>query len=123
VKQFVIDTTSLAYKRFTEAGFSIDEMSVLDSGNGEIKLRGKFTCVCGKVEYFQIIFNFNVYMDISSSTNLPISFVRTYTKDYEVDIARLLEVNGAVSVEHLRKDGYTEEQIKEIRKPYERIAA
>ena len=96
-----VNRTSNAYHRMTQAGFIIDEIMQI-AGTRRISCR--FTCVCGRIEEVMV--------------EADATFMELYSYGDRVDIAQLLENCGAVSVEHLRQDGYTEDQIKEIRKSY-----
>jgi hypothetical protein len=90
ITKYTLDTASEAYKRMELAGFTIIRFEhVGDMG------RALFKCVCGKLECIA----FKIDKD-------------------EIDVAAILENSGAVSVEHLQKDGYNPAQIEEIRKGY-----
>lgn len=96
-----LDRTTAAYKRMTEAGFTFeDPIEVLQGGKRCWAIT--FTCVCGKKEVA-------LWQADQVSEFIP------------MDICEILEYGGAVSVKHLEEDGYTPEQIAEIRKPYENL--
>ena len=61
----------------------------------------EFTCVCKRKEM------------------LMTSMDGTYYSGHKIDAARIIENSGALSVEHLREDGYSEEQISYIRRAYD----
>lgn len=87
-----------ARARLEKMGFILDDSSIhtLPSDFGGTLVRGRFTCVCGKREYFNI--------DTGST---PIQ---------QVDICAMLLEAGVAAPEHLRADGYTEEQIADIQR-------
>ncbi len=109
-----LDTSSEAYGRLTRAGFTIDEWSLHAWGFSsfgfmpaaevfrwqEYQVTCNFTCVCGKRE--------TIVCQIEGA------------EVYEpIDIAQKIEDFGGIDEEHLRSDGYSEEQIKHIRKEYD----
>lgn len=95
-----VDEKSEAYKRVTAAGFTIDRLAVDYVPEKSAYLMSiNFTCVCGTQE---ILVN--------------------YFEDYiagVIDAAKMIEDADALSEDHLREDGYTEDEIKRIRAPYE----
>ncbi len=93
------NTTTPAYSRLKEAGFSVKDFDVFFNKQYDAFIHSvTFVCVCGTVE--------------------RLSWLNDAV-EHNADVAQKIEAVGAVSEEHLREDGYTEEQIKEIRKPYE----
>ena len=108
---FTLDRTSAAYRRITKAGFTINDLTITEGKDYNTHvISTDFTCVCGKKEYLQFIYH--PWEDWVNSKIVTI-------ENNLVDIAALLENIGAVSVKHLQDDGYTEEQIKQIRAAYE----
>lgn len=108
-----IDRESEIYKKAVAAGFSFGPIyaSIVDDSfkcgdNREIHLSAEFTCVCGKKEYLHTIL-WPVYGNFHYAMNLR-----------RLDIAKMLESAGAFSEDHLRKDGYSEQAILEIRKHF-----
>lgn len=93
-----IDTESEAYKRVKSAGFEINNLEHGDRPNG-YWVRVEFTCVCGTRELLPIL--------MDEKPQEPF------------DIAKVLEEGGQLSAEHLKADGYTDEQIKYIRRAYD----
>lgn len=87
---------SPAYFRMIAAGFIFGEVS---QEWGE-RYTGHIVCVCGRVEHYSI-------------WNKDIRVVNT-----QPDIASVIEAVGAISARHLKRDGFTHQQIKEIRKAY-----
>lgn len=111
-----INRSTPAYKRITIAGFNINKIDVVDSYWGDSILRAMFTCVCGRVEYLQVNLADLVPSDKWSWVGeLPVPWV----VDKLVDVAAIIEHIGAISEGHLRADGFTEEEIKHIRRAYE----
>lgn len=100
---------SPALKRLTTAGFTIDK-TLLNRYKDCFNIYWRFTCVCGRTEPANISFN--------KEKGLPIWVKKLTNRSYEADIAYLMEVRGDISVEHLRKDGYSEDEIKHIRRAY-----
>lgn len=99
-----VDRASEAYKRIMSAGFRIANVNLRKSYVGEEKIYTpviRFECVCGRVETAE---GFVYY----GRNELP----------KRLDIAQMIEEAGAVSVQHLKEDGYTEEQITYIRRYY-----
>ena len=90
-----VDRSSESYQRITAAGFTIEDGLPI----GE-SIAYFFRCVCGKEEMGII----------SKEENIP------------YDIAGAIERAGGVSETHLRKDGYSEEDIKRIRAPYKGLS-
>ncbi len=88
-----IDRDSNAYHRVVAAGFSIGDAEYFDGHY----IRIPFTCVCGRTEQLNYI-----------GPHDPSAF----------DVAAIMEEAGALSVEHLRADGYSEIEIEKIRRPY-----
>lgn len=100
-----LNRSSPAYKRMTKAGFTFkDPVAWQDKSY----LYCDFTCVCGKEEHITAT---------KVSEKAP-NFKQVYLKDNSWDVAQVIEDHGAISVEHLRGDGYTEAQIRKIRRPY-----
>lgn len=117
-----VDRSSPAYKRITSAGFTIGEIRQITrtSSTGSVTISGTywlptwgedrpvqfacpFTCVCGNSEV--------LYFTLD-----PYEHFRICTEKY--DVAQKIEDLGGVSVEHLREDGYSEDEIKNIRRAY-----
>lgn len=99
-----VDTTSPAYKAFTAGGFTFKVVVLTQRED----LRGMptqytitFQCVCGSVEDFCALY------EVGHSPK--------YIRNGRIDAAQWLEDIGALSPAHLRRDGYTEEQIERIR--------
>jgi len=88
---------SPAYRRAQNAGFTFYDIEQGDSPAGKW-VRLQFKCVCGQVEIF------------CSKAPLLING--------EWDAAQELENRGAFSENHLRQDGFTDAQIKEITERY-----
>jgi len=104
----IIDTDSPAYIRMRTAGFEfgLPSANLIDDGRLAV-VYFPFKCVCGTQESFQKTFSTT---EISNMCSIGVLF--------PFDIAKALEDFGSVSEEHLREDGYTEEQIRDIRKAY-----
>lgn len=103
---------SEAYKRVTSAGFTIDEPEFRDLNSiganwsdryGQF-FDCRFTCTCGTKEMLRYEFRDAMH--------------RGFLDGNLIDIAAMIERLGAVSRDHLRADGYTEEQIDKIRAAY-----
>lgn len=100
--EIAVDRNSPAYKRITGAGFYIKDIEVNYVPERYMYLVcERFVCVCGKEEMF---------VDYMDELELQARKVK--------DVAQIIEDTGQISVEHLREDGYSEEQISEIRKAY-----
>ena len=102
-----INRYSEAYKRVSSAGFHINRAEVIRNKwqKRSFLMRSYsvfvyFTCVCGTEEI------------------LYISNYEFYGEKIPFDAADHIEKTGALDPEHLRQDGYTEEQIKQIRAVY-----
>lgn len=106
---YKLNVVSDAYKRITEAGFKINYLEVFKNIK-EFMFRASFTCVCNEIEFLQY------YLPVKDMCG----FV---SEDKTIDVAHILETCGAVSEAHLREDGFSEEDIKCIRIPYERLKA
>jgi hypothetical protein len=90
----MIDTTSGAFARMTRAGFIFEIQPVNHGG----QIQGTMTCVCGRVERW--------------------AYGEAKITNGKVDIASIAERIGAASAKHLKRDGYTLEQIKSIRQAF-----
>lgn len=100
-----VDRHTEAYKRITSAGFTIGEFV----GDGIFDCYVPFVCVCGKTEYL-------------STQGSHITKCKYWDTGYGyelIDVAAILESLGSVSEEHLREDGYSEDEIKRIRSAYQ----
>lgn len=103
---YLIAKDTPAWKRFNSGGFSIDKVDIeFSSFEKRYTVNGLITCACGRTEYFR----FGLV-----DTNKEVCT----TKDGKIDVAMVLEDAGINSVRHLQEDGFTEEQIKDIRKAY-----
>lgn len=101
-----VDRRSDAYKRVIAAGFKIHNITLRRVKNPHCQLFYyipyiAFTCVCGSTERF-----------------VGFTFYREQIPN-KIDVAAMMESVGALSVEHLKEDGYTDEEIKRIRKAYD----
>lgn len=103
-----LDRSSLAYRRMRCAGFIIDD-SVFVQREGTIRMTIGFQCVCGRKEYFT---------SERLADHLPIA-LHFRVENGLVDGAEMIEDAGAVSEEHLKRDGFSEEAIRQIRYVYE----
>lgn len=65
----------------------------------------RFRCVCDQYEQFGPVIFKSVLIDV-------------FWPDGRIDFAQMLEESGAVSVEHLLKDGYSDIEISRIRGAY-----
>lgn len=79
-------------QRCEKMGFTLVHSEV-SWDDDALVLHGKMRCVCGKFEHFR----FRIELDESA-----------------LDPARLLRESGAFHVEHLKADGYTQDQIDVI---------
>lgn len=96
-----IDKTSPAYARASKAGFVFNSAEKLElSYLGSYEYRGTMTCVCGKEEHWRWSSN------------------KDEIKNKSLDIATALEKVGAFGIKHLRGDGYSPQQIREIRSAF-----
>jgi len=107
---------SPAYDRITRAGFTIKEpvarpyqVMFFEDSYG-VHLLTDFVCVCGTEEA--------VGQRFTAKAPSELRYFRRNRGMIEVDIAQVIEDLDGVSVEHLRSDGYSEEEIKRIRAPY-----
>lgn len=91
-----------ARRRAEAMGWAFDNLEILAHENGDDVLRGQFTCVCGRVEYFSLV--------------LGSKYTFNHQKDFnrQFDFAQRLQEYGSFSRSHLLEDGYTEEQISEV---------
>ena len=96
-----VDRNSPAYHRVISAGFRIRNINLFRDGDYYIPLI-VFTCVCGTMERFVGI--------VYHRSEIP----------KRLDVACMMEKADALSVEHLKEDGYSGEEIKDIRRAYER---
>lgn len=100
--EVIINRVSESYQRFTAAGFAIDgghmyEKITYDVGAWRVYTAVIFfTCVCGKKE-------------------VAVFSIDSHYLNIIVDAAWHILNSPALSEEHLRDDGYSEEQIKKIR--------
>lgn len=109
----ILNKTSKSYERVTSGGFTIDPdifLNKIDSKEYLI-VSAFFTCVCGRIE--------RVSFHTDKPGFPPSKWMELKGDNLLVDVAKVIEDIGANSVKHLRNDGYTEEQIKQIRKPYD----
>lgn len=106
--QLKTNRTSKAYVRITAAGFTIGEPDVRDTF-GDISLMCTFTCVCGRTESFHKMLR----------GYEPRFFKHDDLFKNGWDVALELERFGSVSVDHLKKDGFSEQEIKRIRYVYD----
>lgn len=112
---YVLDTESEYYKAFIAAGFhSLDVHRIpscmeyaVHPAQLETHVYIQFLCVCGTKE---IGFIPLASLEASKCIN-----------GNRIDMAKYLERIGQLSEVHLKKDGYTEEQICDIRKPFEEL--
>lgn len=100
-----VDTETHAYKRLMAVGFIIDNFEYGYNKLDYFFVRCDFTCICKRDEHF-----------LDRTTDI-LTWQR-YIKGNKFDVARRIEELGAISVDHLRKDGYSEEEIARIRAPY-----
>lgn len=88
--QSIIDAPSRSKSKAKAMGFEYTGADLEFDGT-KLIITGKFKCVCDKVE------NFKFTVDLA-----------------QLDPASLLEAHGAFSAEHLKQDGYSDEQIEAI---------
>lgn len=102
---FHVDRKSEAYNKITKAGFHIHDIlcEEIQGYFGAYVLTIPFNCVCGKKEV------------------LILSACDWEFHNNTIDIAYILEKKGAIAEEHLRSDGYTEDEICKIREPYNNL--
>lgn len=112
MKPLYLNTSSPAYQRMTAAGFTFGGF-VADESGCYVRVMCDFSCVCGRLERFQRMWS-KWEMDQWREVIFPGGLV---------DIAAFLEEIGSVSVEHLREDGFSPEEIARIRRPYEQPRA
>lgn len=112
-----IDRNTPAYRRAAYAGFKIEKMRVIGLGFPIdcFSFEADFSCVCGKKERFRKTLPLLNEKDMLSFLMHDPHF----TKNGLWDVALELEHFGSFSAEHLRRDGYSEEAIKEIRYIYD----
>ncbi len=106
-----LNTRSWAYKGLTAGGWRIDKFELFHEGIYYNDPNWKYAvydfelhCVCGTVEQGRITVDF------------PIG---NYVSRDGIDVAMWLEDRGFVGEDHLRFDGFSEEQIIAIRAPME----
>lgn len=110
----IIDKNSDAYKRVTSARFMLGPVEFRKVKiSGGYYLRGFFTCVCNRVEGLEIAF-----IDLNNISQ-NFHFRKKNSQVYIWDMALALEQIGALSIEHLKKDGYSDEEIGVIRRAYD----
>lgn len=114
----IIDRESAAFGRITSAGFEILEPYIwIWHKSDSYNIFCNFRCVCGKIEPYIEKVNIEALhartIDLSS---FQLKYIDSQT--LILDSAQHMEDNEAISVEHLKKDGYTDEEIKQIRRAY-----
>jgi hypothetical protein len=102
-----INTSSPAYRRMTCAGWKIMNARAIEEDHG-ISLRVDFNCVCGRLETFNYMIQ-----------KKEMEYGNPFFENGKWDCCQQIENFGATSVEHIRNDGFTEEQIKQIRYVYD----
>ena len=106
-----LNKESESYRQMTAAGFIIESFFVSkQTTRYGYAITCDFKCVCGQKERAGPIFITSEHVE---------RFGREYIEEYYSDFARVLKDNGAFSAKHLRKDGYSEEEISEIVKHFE----
>ena len=98
-RALVTDHSTPAYKRVCSGGFKINSALRMLRNDALVDC----VCVCGKQEILSISL---------------VDIVRYLTSTVKVDVGQIIEDRGINSVEHLQGDGYTDEEIKNIRKAY-----
>ncbi len=116
IKQYRLNRESAAYRRATAAGFSFAELRILDGDAscfawGLLRYTLDFTCVCGRRETFMHAFS---ERELAGSAH-----GHPFIAGERIDSVLALERHGSFSRQHLREDGYTEEQIDRIREPWD----
>lgn len=105
--EYRLDDETPAYKRVSFAGFDIIDF---ESGYNLKKsywwVRISLMCVCGR--------ELHELMQVTTHSKLA-----PYLRGDKFDAALYLEARGALSVEHLRHDGFNEEEIAYIRRAYD----
>ncbi len=104
-----LNRRSEAYRRMTCAGFKIGEVQVNYDFGDSLALRVSFKCVCNREE---------IYQRIVWSQQLDFMKHDPMFKD-GWDACQEIENFGSVSVDHLRADGFSEDDIKRIRYVYD----
>lgn len=103
---YEIDKESPAYKRVSTGSFKIFER-IISEYSKLAKcdlLRFDWLCVCGRQESIDIPEN---------------GFLEKYKNGLKIDVAQYMEDLGQTSIEHLQKDEFTEQEIKQIRIGYD----
>lgn len=105
-----INTHTDAYKRVTGAGFEILAVGeAFDVCNARAIAFARVKCVCGRVE---------TVCPGEISNSMSPEFKEKYMDNGAFDAALYIEDAGALSADHLRADGYTDEEIAVIRRHY-----
>jgi len=98
-----IERRSPAYYRMMQAGFKIININLIKLSHNLYEPIIRIKCICGTVERLV-----GPGYTCITREELPCKW----------DIAQLVEDSGGVSVEHLQEDGYSEKEIKFIRRAY-----
>lgn len=106
-----------AYRRLSAAGFTIDYVSRCKRIHPDYpeedfiwEYNVSFSCIC-KMEEVLVVRMSDAQRRIDHNPYFPELDL--------IDAAFAIEQAGAVAEEHLRQDGFTEDQILMIRRPYE----
>lgn len=113
-----LNRSSDAYRRVTAAGFEPKEPIIeyrVDLSGAPIQILLQLKCICGREEELALLF------DDQGEFREDLQYTKYLSENF-YDWAQHIEDLGAISVEHLREDGYTEEEIKNIRRPYEGLS-
>lgn len=95
-----VDKSTPAYRRVEMAGFKIFDRIIYDTFQDIFRV--DWLCFCGRQEGFDF-----------GRREYP-------TEGNKIDVAKIIEDLGAISEDHLRKDGFTEEEIIHIRRAYDK---
>lgn len=122
-KMFMVDKTTPAYHRVTTAGFKLGLVSryIWKEWNLlQVRYAADMVCVCGRTEtlYSHQCYDLNELAVARTPVDRLIDLQVPMNRDDEVDLALMIENAGAVDEEHLRQDGYSEKEIKHIRRAY-----
>lgn len=112
---FVLNRISPAYRRAHRAGFEFGPIH----GEFDFVLRywtvsWSFTCVCGRREWAKFVAP--EYVMLAGEVHSP--YVSIEGPVVVIDCAAMLEAFGAFGEDHLRQDGYSQEEIARIREPW-----
>lgn len=107
-----VNRTTPAYYRLRCAGFTVKDLILNDYQEANsFMLTYQVKCICGTLEEFSAAYEAQYFLEHMQRDKL--------FHHGMYDVAGHFEGFGATSVEHLRKDGFSEEDIKQIRYVYD----